>query len=70
MSFLFGCSHKRTTFPISVRSNIKQPIGPRQTYIVCLECGQEFSYSWEEMKVVRRRPNQRIAVEEALAVTQ
>jgi len=22
------------------------------TYVVCLECGREFPYDWEEMKVI------------------
>ncbi|HKW25472.1 MAG TPA: hypothetical protein VJN48_06790 [Terriglobales bacterium] len=22
------------------------------TYVVCLDCGKEFSYDWEQMKVV------------------
>ena len=57
MSFLdvlFGCSHKKLSFPITVRaarsrSNASSVTG---TYVVCLECGQEFPYDWNEMKVV------------------
>ena len=57
MSFLdvlFGCSHKKLSFPITVRSarsrsHVSSVTG---TYVVCLECGQEFPYDWNEMKVV------------------
>ena len=42
---LFGCRHKRTAFPIT---NRKQ----KRTYIVCLECGREIPFSWEEMRRV------------------
>jgi hypothetical protein len=24
---------------------------PALTYVVCLECGKEFSYDWQQMKV-------------------
>lgn len=41
---LFGCSHRRTTFPLT-RDRKKE------TYIVCLDCGKEFSYNWQEMRV-------------------
>ena len=37
------CSHKRTTFPMKIKD---------RTYICCLECGKEFEYSWEEMRIV------------------
>lgn len=49
LDLLFGCSHKRTTFPLSRRKHgiLCAP------YIVCLECGREFPYDWEEMKVVK-----------------
>jgi len=43
---LFGCSHQRTTFP-------QTPAGKSRsaTYVVCLDCGKEFAYNWDEMKV-------------------
>jgi hypothetical protein len=43
---IFGCCHKRTTFPITLA---------RRTYVVCLDCGEEFAYSWTEMKIGGRR---------------
>jgi hypothetical protein len=55
---LFGCSHKRITFPITIkqaqRVNAAAPTG---TYVVCLDCGGEFAYDWKEMKILGRREN-------------
>lgn len=28
----------------------------KQTYIVCLDCGQEFPFNWEELRVEPRIP--------------
>jgi len=51
---VFGCSHRRCSFPITVRG--KQRRSPAAsvtgTYVVCLDCGQEFPYDWNEMKLV------------------
>lgn len=51
VNLMFGCTHRRTSFPISPRSDR----GPRPyaTYVVCLECGKEFPYSWEEMRIIK-----------------
>ena len=53
MGFLFGCSHRNTSFPITRRSG-SRPGAPAQTYVVCLECGKELPYSWDEMRIVKR----------------
>ena len=55
---LFGCSHKHCSFPITVRGKLRrsQAASVNGTYVVCLECGKEFPYDWEEMKVIRTRP--------------
>ena len=51
---VFGCSHRRCSFPITVRG--KQRRSPAAsltgTYVVCLDCGQEFAYDWDEMRIV------------------
>lgn len=52
---LFGCPHKHCTFPITVKAG--QPRCSHQrttgdTYIVCLDCGKEFPYDWQKMKVI------------------
>jgi hypothetical protein len=59
LDMLFGCWHKNLTFPLTSkrgqrRSNAASATG---TYVVCLDCGREFSYDWEEMKVVDTRPD-------------
>jgi hypothetical protein len=55
---LFGCSHKRITFPITIKQGHKQKNGTTTTYVVCLDCGGEFAYDWKNMKVLgRREPN-------------
>jgi hypothetical protein len=54
MNVLFGCSHRRTTFPITParRSGFSPAPGLRHsTYVVCLDCGKEFGYNWTEMRV-------------------
>jgi hypothetical protein len=52
---LFGCSHQRTTFPITPgRKNAGFPAqGATRTatYVVCLECGKEFAYDWQSMRI-------------------
>ena len=45
LNAVFGCSHKRTTFPLTLNGNRKR------TYVACLECGKEFNYNWEEMHI-------------------
>ena len=50
---IFGCAHKRTTFPLTPSRKSKVSEGtPSNTYVVCLNCGQEFDYSWKEMRIV------------------
>jgi hypothetical protein len=46
----FRCGHKRTTFPITLKSG--HPV-TTSTYVVCLDCGKEFPYDWREMKLKR-----------------
>ena len=51
---LFGCRHGRCSFPITART--KQRTGAALvtgTYVVCLDCGKEFAYDWQNMQVVR-----------------
>jgi len=53
-TLLFGCWHRRTSWPITRKRDQRQPIGESRTgtYIVCLDCGKEFSYDWTRMQVV------------------
>jgi hypothetical protein len=56
LDVMFGCSHKRTTFPLTpLRRDAMSSEGARKgTYVVCLDCGKEFSYSWREMQMGER----------------
>jgi len=52
---LFGCTHRKTTFPqtpirrgrIAVNTELKA-----QTYIACLDCGKELPYDWDRMRKI------------------
>jgi hypothetical protein len=47
-----GCSHRRTTFPITlVRKSAVSGATRGGTYVVCLDCGKEFAYNWKEMRL-------------------
>ena len=51
-NWLFGCSHRRTSFPITIRDGRgRQRLKGMETYIVCLDCGQHLAYDWDQMKV-------------------
>jgi hypothetical protein len=51
---VFGCSHKRCSFPITVRGKQRRSAAASitGTYVVCLDCGHEFPYDWNKMKLV------------------
>lgn len=51
---LFGCKHSHFSFPITVRRAKRRPQAAALTgtYVVCLECGKEFAYDWQAMKVI------------------
>ena len=52
LNSLFGCSHRRTTFPITpARRSGFASSNNKGTYVVCLDCGKEFGYNWHDMKV-------------------
>ena len=55
LNTLFGCSHRRTTFPLTPlrkAGGFVAPGVPRHgTYVTCLDCGKELDYNWEEMRV-------------------
>src|SRR5712691_6517115 len=46
---LFRCSHRRTTFPLTQARNTGTDSG--ETYVVCLDCGKQFLYDWEHMRI-------------------
>lgn len=51
---LFGCRHTHYSFPVTIRSGSHRPQAAALTgtYVVCLDCGREFAYDWQEMKVI------------------
>jgi len=51
---VFGCSHKRHSFPLTTRGARRRTpaAAVTGTYVVCLDCGKEFPYDWQQMKIV------------------
>jgi hypothetical protein len=52
---LFGCSHKRTTFPLTP-GRLAAGHARNETYVACLDCGKEFSYDWKNMQLGEQMP--------------
>ena len=48
---LLGCSHRRLSFPLTPRRKVGLNGGQVGTYVVCLTCGTEFEYNWQEMRI-------------------
>jgi hypothetical protein len=44
LRFTFGCRHRHKSGVFTIK---------KRTYQVCLNCGQEFEYSWVRMQSVR-----------------
>ena len=63
---LFGCKHSRYSFPVTVRRAMRRPQAAALTgtYVACLDCGKEFPYDWQQMKVITSRRNHRQQVAE------
>jgi hypothetical protein len=58
-----GCWHNRYSFPLTVHSRSRsQAAALTGTYVVCLDCGRELPYDWNEMKVVRSAKRHRSEV--------
>ena len=50
LNSIFGCSHQRTTFPMTpARKSASH--NHKGTYVVYLDCGKEFAYNWDEMRM-------------------
>jgi hypothetical protein len=54
LNLLFRCSHSRLTRPVTPVSKAGVPHG--QSYVVCLECGKQFAYDVEEMRIGKPLP--------------
>lgn len=54
LNSLFACSHHNTTFPQTAGRRNGFPVSGAArsgTYVVCLDCGKEFAYDWDEMRL-------------------
>ena len=49
LNLLFRCPHRRLTRPLAPITKAGQPHS--QTYVVCLDCGKQFEYDLEEMRI-------------------
>jgi hypothetical protein len=61
IDLVFGCRHARYSFPVTVRGcNSRRPQAAMLTgtYVACLDCGREFPYDWQDMKMITS-PSQR-----------
>jgi len=58
LEVLFGCRHPHYSFPITVRSRSRRnsAASVTGTYVACLDCGKEFPYDWQDMKVITSVP--------------
>jgi hypothetical protein len=49
LNLLFRCPHRRLTRPVSPITKAGQPHS--QCYVVCLDCGKQFEYDLNEMRI-------------------
>jgi len=49
LNLLFRCPHRRLTRPVAPITKAGQPHS--QSYVVCLECGKQFEYDVEHMRI-------------------
>jgi hypothetical protein len=62
LDILFGCWHKRLSFPMSSKPGERRVSAACKTgaYVVCLDCGREFAYDWQTMRRVSSGPESRV----------
>jgi hypothetical protein len=54
LNLLFRCPHKRLTRPVAPISRQGQPHGG--SYVVCLDCGKQFEYDLNQMRIGKAIP--------------
>jgi len=61
IDLLFGCRHSRYSFPVTIRGRARRPQASALTgtYVACLDCGREFPYDWQQMKVITSQAERR-----------
>jgi DNA-directed RNA polymerase subunit RPC12/RpoP len=52
LNLIFRCGHKRLSRPVTPVSKHGEP--PCETYVVCLDCGNRFSYDAKIMRLGKR----------------
>ena len=54
IDLFFGCGHSHLSFPMTAKRTSRrcQAAFLTGTYVVCLDCGREFAYDWQRMKIV------------------
>jgi hypothetical protein len=63
VDLIFGCWHRNYSFPITARGTRRTAAAAETgTYVVCLDCGKEFPYDWQQMKVLSPSPTHRAKV--------
>ena len=72
MDLIFGCRHSRYSFPLTIRPgsrrNASASASRMGTYVVCLDCGREFNYDWQQMRFSRpesAKPTHALVTKEA-----
>ena len=66
VDLLFGCWHSNYSFPITSKPGERRTVAARATgtYVVCLDCGKEFAYDLQKMKVVAEGGERDLAIAE------
>jgi hypothetical protein len=61
IELVFGCHHARYSFPVTIRGKARRPQAGSLTgtYVACLDCGKEFPYDWQEMKIITSQAERR-----------
>jgi hypothetical protein len=51
---VFGCTHSHYSFPRTVHAGKRRNAAASLTgtYVVCLDCGKEIAYDWNNMTVI------------------
>ena len=54
LNAFFGCWHGHYSFPMTVKTGSKRnkAASLTGTYVVCLDCGKELPYDWNEMRII------------------